>query len=247
MTAILATTVCTTASASDYYNAIAELKQIRTFIADGLYLEAIRDSENTIAWHSLSSEDIAIFQGYKNYAEEKYNEYLQKPAQKSYYNAITEVNQIRNKINQGLYYEAITDCENTIAWHDLSPEDVDLINDLKTTANIKLTGYLQSSSKDDWSGAYSGRSSEAEEAINDITSMWGGMFNSDTRQDNGEITIARAKEIAKQANPGFTVSSALTTTYKGIDCYAIGLKTFNGKSKVEKEVYVNRYTGVIVK
>lgn len=245
VTTAVAASMCS-AYADGFYDATAESNQIKGFIADGLYLEAIRDSENTIAWHNLSPEDIAIFQGYKDDAENRYNEYLQRPAQKSYYNAAAEVNQIRSNINRGLYYEAIRDCENTIAWHELSPEDINIINDLKVTANTKLTGYLQSSNKDDWSEAYTGRSAEAEAAINDITNMWNGMIPGGSNQNGGEISETEARKIVQSAYAGAKIVSVANKQYNYNDCYCITIRMYMGRQKIERDVYVDKSSGRIL-
>ena len=143
VSALLAAAVLTApvAFAESYYNAIAEVNQIKSFINRGLYLEAIRDCGNTIAWHNLSPDDVTLINGLKSDAEQKYNNYINGGG--SYYNATAEVNQIRSYINRGLYLEAIRDCENTIAWHNLSPDDVSLINDLLWQANMSYSDYKE--------------------------------------------------------------------------------------------------------
>ena len=143
VSAISVLSVCSTATATDYYNAFAEADQIQYFINEGLYLEAIQDSENTIAWHDLSPEDVDIFNNFKKEAEQKYNDYINN-IPKSYYDATAEVNQINSFINQGLYYEAMAECENTIAWHELSTDDINLLKKLKSNAKDALNKYNKS-------------------------------------------------------------------------------------------------------
>ena len=52
------------------------INQINNMINKGLYLEAIRESEQTIAMHNCSPDDKATLNSLKKLANEKYNEYL---------------------------------------------------------------------------------------------------------------------------------------------------------------------------
>jgi len=53
------------------------------------------------------------------------------------------VNQINDMISKGLYIEAMQECEQTIAWHVCSPDDIELLNSLKASANEKYNAYLK--------------------------------------------------------------------------------------------------------
>lgn len=69
-----------TATASQQYgydDITAEVNQIRGYIDSGLYLEAMRDSQQTKAWHRLSEDDIYLMDSYYNEALTKYNEYVE--------------------------------------------------------------------------------------------------------------------------------------------------------------------------
>lgn len=179
VTAVTTVSVCIPATAAGYYNAIAEAEQIRSFINRGLYLEAIRDSENTIAWHNLSPEDITVFSNFKSEAEQKYNDYVNS-AQKSYYDATAEVNQIHSFINQGLYYEAIHECEQTIAWHELSSADIDLINGLKSSAQNALNKYNNSRANSNYTTNVP--IPNVSDAIGEIQNMWQGLYSTGISQ-----------------------------------------------------------------
>ena len=85
--------------ADGYYNAIAEVNQIRDFMNRGMYLEAIRDSRNTIAWHNLSPDDISLLNGYIYEAETSYNDYL---------NGVTAIDKTWNAL-QGYWFHMNTD------------------------------------------------------------------------------------------------------------------------------------------
>ncbi len=141
--AITAATSVASVFAGGYYNAINEVTQIKTMLRRGMYLEAIRDCENTIAWHDLSPNDIMLFESIKQKAEKRYNDYVN-GIDMYYYNASAEINQIKSFVNRGLYLEAMRDCENTADWHYLSPNDIAILNDLYDTANSKYSAYRNS-------------------------------------------------------------------------------------------------------
>lgn len=263
VTAVTAVSVCVSATATGYYNAIAEAEQIRSFINRGLYLEAIRDSENTIAWHNLSPEDVTVFSNFKSEAEQKYNDYVN-GVQKSYYNASAEVNQIHSFINQGLYYEAIAECEQTIAWHELSSADIDLINGLKSSAQSALNKYNNSRaisnyttnvpipqsddsdyySLDYWSGLVSGYSDRLgiwhDNSSNPAIEM-------DVQSINDEQAVIsvyriRGKDVQYSISTAQFSSSniAYATGYESFDGYYSNVSftfTFNGNNVVMKESF----------
>jgi hypothetical protein len=77
---ILACMLPAAATASPQYvydDITAEVNQIRGYIDSGLYLEAMRDSQQTKAWHRLSEADIQLMDSYYNEALTKYNEYVE--------------------------------------------------------------------------------------------------------------------------------------------------------------------------
>lgn len=61
----------------------------------------------------------------------------------SYDNITVEVNQIRSFIAQGLYAEAMQECERTKTCHNLSGDDISLLNDLYNQANANYQDYLK--------------------------------------------------------------------------------------------------------
>lgn len=61
----------------------------------------------------------------------------------SYYDATNEVNQIKSFIRRGLYLEAMENCQQTLAWHNLSDEDIQIINSLYDEANSKYAEYIE--------------------------------------------------------------------------------------------------------
>lgn len=60
------------------------------------------------------------------------------------YDATKEIEQINSFIEQGLYLEAIECCEQTLAWHELSFEDISLLRNLYKLSEEKYNEYLQS-------------------------------------------------------------------------------------------------------
>ncbi len=59
------------------------------------------------------------------------------------YDVLTDnINQINDMINKGMYLEAIQECEQTIAWHNCSPDDQNTLNTLKKSANEKYNEFL---------------------------------------------------------------------------------------------------------
>lgn len=63
-----------------YDNIYANIIQIKDMISRGLYLEAIRECDQTRAWHYLSAEDIHVLDHLRYTAEYRYYEYLSKVA-----------------------------------------------------------------------------------------------------------------------------------------------------------------------
>lgn len=59
-----------------YYNATNEVNQINSFIASGMYIEAIQLCESTLHSRDLSEDDKALISAYKTQAENLYNTYL---------------------------------------------------------------------------------------------------------------------------------------------------------------------------
>ena len=64
------------------------------------------------------------------------------PAVVNYDDVSANINQINDMISKGMYLEAIQDCEQTIAWHNCSPEDENTLNSLKSSAETKYNSYL---------------------------------------------------------------------------------------------------------
>ena len=60
-----------------------------------------------------------------------------------YYNATKEIGKIRSYINQGLYLEAIGLCDSMKYDYHLSHEDLDIIENLRTTARESYNNYLE--------------------------------------------------------------------------------------------------------
>ena len=60
----------------------------------------------------------------------------------AYDNITNEVIQIMGFIDQGLYLEAMQNCEQTKAWHYLSPEDIDLLEEMYNDASGAYNNYL---------------------------------------------------------------------------------------------------------
>ncbi len=61
----------------------------------------------------------------------------------SYDNILANVNQINEFISSGMYIEAMQECENTKNNYNLSEADINIINDLYSTAQSKYNEYLQ--------------------------------------------------------------------------------------------------------
>lgn len=59
-----------------YYNAEKEIKQIRSYNEQGLYLEAMQLCEDLKKQHILSDVDISIIDSFYDMAEENYKQYL---------------------------------------------------------------------------------------------------------------------------------------------------------------------------
>ena len=57
------------------------------------------------------------------------------------------INQINEMISQGLYLEAIQECNQTKAWHNLSQGDIDLLDKLKNDAEWEYNEYQKYAAK----------------------------------------------------------------------------------------------------
>ncbi len=77
----------------------------------------------------------------------------------SYEDATILVKQAKDFINKGMYLEAVTECDNAIYWHYLSPDDVALFKELKATAQSKYDSYLESEKNKAYTNSYSSGSS----------------------------------------------------------------------------------------
>ncbi|MBR0360394.1 MAG: copper amine oxidase N-terminal domain-containing protein, partial [Clostridia bacterium] len=74
----------------------------------------------------------------------KTSDYVETPV--IHYDDITaNVNQIKDMISRGLYVEAMQECENAKNWHNLSPDDIALVDSLYKTAETKYNEYLENS------------------------------------------------------------------------------------------------------
>lgn len=74
----------------------------------------------------------------------KTSDYVETPV--IHYDDITaNVNQIKDMISRGLYVEAMQECENAKNWHNLSPDDIALVDSLYKTAKTKYNKYLENS------------------------------------------------------------------------------------------------------
>lgn len=116
-----------------------ERHNINYMILDGNYLEAIAKCDDILNNYKLLGDDIECIQMFKETAQECYDMYL---AGFTYENVYDEIMQIINYINDGLYLEAIDDCQKTLAWHNLSPKDEENIKWLLEFAKIEYSNYL---------------------------------------------------------------------------------------------------------
>nr|QGT51092.1 hypothetical protein Firmicute1046_1680 [uncultured Firmicutes bacterium] len=133
-TAIMMTITVVSVTASGYDNIYENVCQINSFITDGMYLEAIAECDQTKAWHNLSQTDIGILDSLRTQAQEKYDNYIYSLT--AVYDDITaNVNQINSFISRGLYFEAMQECDQTKAWHNLSLADIVTLDGLKTQAH----------------------------------------------------------------------------------------------------------------
>ncbi len=131
-------------ASESYENIITEVNQINSYIDLGLYLEAINLCDITLSTRNISDDDRILLNNDKERAEKAYNDYLASLNNVSYANIINEVNQIKKYINEGLYLEAISLCDSTLNNYTLSPEDVTLLNNLKSNANNSYDSYVDS-------------------------------------------------------------------------------------------------------
>lgn len=88
-----------------YYDATNEVNQIKDFISRGLYLEAIKVCEETLAWHDLSESDNSLISGLRNDAESRYNTYLYNEQNKK---NTTTTSSSGNSYADGYYYRTPT-------------------------------------------------------------------------------------------------------------------------------------------
>lgn len=72
-----------------YEDISANINQIRDFINSGLYLEAVKECEQTAAWHMLSAADISLLDSLKTEAQNRYDEYVAGQKEISIEKAIT--------------------------------------------------------------------------------------------------------------------------------------------------------------
>lgn len=61
----------------------------------------------------------------------------------SYENILPNIQQINDFINNGMYIEAMQECENAKAWHVISPEDTNIIDSLYNVAKSKYESYME--------------------------------------------------------------------------------------------------------
>ena len=59
-----------------YENILSEINQIKSFIAQGLYLEAIQECEQTKSWHNISHDDSVLLDSLKSEAQNRYDRYI---------------------------------------------------------------------------------------------------------------------------------------------------------------------------
>lgn len=64
--------------AVSYENMLPNINQIKSMIGKGLYLEAIRECNNALNWHTVSDADKKTIQDLRAEAQQKYNNYLAK-------------------------------------------------------------------------------------------------------------------------------------------------------------------------
>lgn len=132
-------------ASGSYENIIAEVLQIDSYISSGLYLEAIELCNKTLSTRNISDSDKAILTADKEKAENAYNAYLTSLNTVSYANIANEVNRINSYISRGLYLEAISLCNSTLSNYTLSPDDINLLNNLKNSSESRYNAYLSSS------------------------------------------------------------------------------------------------------
>lgn len=128
-----------------YYNATAEFEQVNSQIRYGDYLGAIKNCEQTIAWHTLSPDDVNIFTELKTKASQRYNDYLNGTLY--FYNAYDDIKLIERNIT---YYVNSSDIKfiEELLKKDLSPEDVIKVENLYYKAICRYTNNCYDASSE---------------------------------------------------------------------------------------------------
>ena len=129
--ALMSTCIISSAAESDaYYNAYVELDQVKTQIRYGDYLGAMQNCDQTMAWHTLSPEDIANFTELRTTADQRYTAYINGTL--SFYNAYDEIESIKRSLSYPSL-RTIEACDDLLE-KDLSPEDIKLVESMRYTA-----------------------------------------------------------------------------------------------------------------
>lgn len=131
-----------TVTAPDYILAINisyedisnEVNQINAYMNQGSFAEAVQLCESTKANRCMSDNDTKIIDDLYSRA----NTILTV----GYADILANVNQINYFIKNGMYLEAIRECEQTKEWNILSPADITLLDDLKNTAQARYDAYI---------------------------------------------------------------------------------------------------------
>lgn len=89
----------------DYDNVEAEVNQIKNFISRGLYLEAIKVCEETLAWHELSQSDKTLLAELKWSAQESYNKYVESLSQET--GSVSDTDNYKNDPVYNAYWDKL--------------------------------------------------------------------------------------------------------------------------------------------
>ncbi len=127
-----------------FENMSGQMNRVNSYIENGMFLEAIAECNDAIYNHSVSPEDMALFNELKITAENAYNSYLEAEQNKKveYEDMSGQMGRAKYYLSVGMYLEAIAECNDAIYNHNISPEDVKIFSEVKTTAESRYQTYL---------------------------------------------------------------------------------------------------------
>lgn len=128
-----------TNSVVSFENILSEVEQIKSYISEGLYLEAINMCSNVEKNHHISPSDQSIINSLRESAQDKYNEF----AENMLFNTLSDIaKQIQNYYYQGLYLEGAQLANDTLHKYTLSEIWEEVFKHFSSSCESMYRNYL---------------------------------------------------------------------------------------------------------